>query len=121
MRAIYGNIFDVYSAGTEPTELNSYVVEAMQELNIDISDYKPKSVRAFLKESFDCVVTVCDSARESCPVFPGAKNIIHKSFKDPSEFTGSKDEIISQVREVRDDIKRWIKSNFKNIEGGYDD
>jgi arsenate reductase len=87
------------------------VVEVMAEIGIDISDNRSKSIEEFRGENFNYVVTVCDSAREACPFFPGEK-IVHQSFEDPSQFNGSEKEILKQVRKVRDEIKEWIKNTF---------
>jgi len=101
-----------FSAGTAPGTLNQYVVEAMKEISIDISNNKTKSVTQFLKEQFDYVVTVCDQANEACPYFPGGKRRIHKNFDDPSTFTGTHDEILKKVRIVRDEIRAFVLEYF---------
>ena len=83
----------------------------MAEVGIDISKNRSKSIEEFRGKNFNYVVTVCDSSRETCPFFPGEK-IFHKEFKDPSEFTGSEEEILKEVGIVRDEIREWIKENF---------
>jgi arsenate reductase len=103
--------FHAESAGLEPGTLNLFVVQAMKEADIDISNNKTKDVFNFYKQGkqFDYVITVCDEASaESCPFFPSQKEKIHWSFKDPSKFTGTPEEILSQVRLVRDAIKEKI-------------
>jgi arsenate reductase len=107
----YGDRYDAYSAGIHPTEVNPFVVKVMTEEGIDLSGARSKSVEEFLEEEFDLVVTVCDSAREGCPVFPSGE-LIHHSFKDPSSLSGSEEDILVQVREIRDEIKSWVIKFF---------
>jgi arsenate reductase (thioredoxin) len=111
LNALYGDKYRAYSAGVTPTKVNPYVVKAMAEVGIDISGNRSKSIEAFRKENFNYVVTVCDSARENCPFFPGEK-VLHQSFEDPSQFRGSEEEIMKGVRQVREEIKAWIKKTF---------
>jgi arsenate reductase len=111
LNAFYGDKYEGYSAGVTPTKVNPYVVKSMAEIGIDISRNRSKSIEEFRGENFNYVVTVCDSAREECPFFPG-EEVIHKSFDDPSRFTGSEEEILKQVRQVRQEINEWIKSRF---------
>ena len=113
LNKLYGDKYEAYSAGIEPKEINPYVVKAMAEIGIDISKQRSKSIKEFWGQNFDYVVTVCDNAKENCPFFPGEK-IIHKSFEDPSEFRGSEEEIMKKVRQVRDEIKEWIRKTFEN-------
>lgn len=108
----YGYRYDVYSAGIHPSEINSFVVKVMAEEGIDLSGARSKSVEEFLEKEFDLVVTVCDNAREGCPVFPSGE-LIHHSFKDPSSLSGSGEDILVQVREIRDEIKRWVIEFFR--------
>ncbi len=76
----------------------------MAEIGIDISNHRSKSVEEFHGKEFDYVVTLCDSAKEACPFFPGGKNCLHKGFKDPSE--------MEEFRRVRDEIRKWIEKTF---------
>ena len=105
----FPNRFKAYSAGIEPTKINPHVVEVMAELGFDLSKNRSKSVNEFIGTQIDYVVTVCDGAKGACPFFPGAKNYIHRAFSDPSSFQGSEDEILKQIRRVRDEIQEWIK------------
>ena len=89
----------------------------MAEIGIDISKQSSKSIKEFWDQNFDYVVTVCDNAKENCPFFPGEK-IIHKNFEDPSEFRGSEEEIMKKVRQVRDEIKEWIRKTFEKLSRG---
>jgi len=116
LKSLYGNKFEVHSAGTEPSRVNPYTIRAMQEIGIDISGNTSKSVESYFDTHMDYVVTVCDSARESCPVFPGAARIIHKGFRDPSKFRGKDEEILNGFRQVRDEIKLWVEAEFQNIQ-----
>jgi len=112
LKALFGDRYEAYSAGTAPTEVNPYAIKAMQEVGIDISRCRSKGVEEFIGQRFDHVVTVCDDAKEACPFFPGAANYIHKSFPDPSSCEGSEQEILDCVRRVRDEIKDWIIQSF---------
>lgn len=98
---------EVYSAGTNPEkEVNPNSIKVMKEVSIDISSHKPKNINEFINKSFDYVVTVCDNAKESCPVFTGkVKHRLHLSFVDPAEAKGNKQQILNEYREVRDEIK----------------
>ena len=107
-----GEIFSAESAGLEPGTLNPFVVEAMQETGIDISDKQTRSAFDLFKQGrmFQFVITVCDVANaERCPVFPGVTKRISWSFEDPSSFKGTHEEILAQTRLVRDKIKSAIE------------
>ena len=112
LNALYGDRFEAYSAGIEPTKINPYAVKVMTEIGIDISKQYPRSIEEFRGKNFDYVVTVCDYAKEACPFFPGGEIFLHKGFKDPAEFKGTEDEVLTEVRQVRDEIKGWIKKTF---------
>ncbi|MBS7629738.1 arsenate reductase ArsC [Candidatus Bathyarchaeota archaeon] len=112
LRSLYGDFYEVYSAGTEPTGLNPYAIRVMAEIGIDISKQRSKSVSEFLGTKFDFVVTVCDQAKERCPYFPMGGKRLHKSFQDPTTFRGSEDEILEGFRNVRDQIKEWVDKTF---------
>ena len=109
----YGDRYEAQSAGIEPTEITPYAIKVMEEIGIDITKYRSKSILEFRNENFDYVVTVCDHAKESCPFFPGEK-IIHEGFEDPSKFEGTEEEILAKTRRVRDEISAWIKKTFSN-------
>lgn len=112
LRTLYGDRYEAYSAGTQPTKVNPYAIKVMSEIGIDISNHRSKSAEEFRGKEFDYVVTVCDNAKEACPFFPGGKTYLHKGFKDPSEFKGNENEIIAEFQRVRDEIKRWIEETF---------
>ncbi len=98
----------IYSAGTAPSDrVHPKAVTVMAELGVDISENYPQSVGEFTHESFDYVITVCGSAKESCPVFTGkVENRLHIGFEDPAEVTGSEDAILEEFRRIRDEILR---------------
>ena len=116
LNAYYGDRYEGFSAGIEPRKINECAIEVMREIGIDISSHTSKSVERFRGVHFDYVVTVCDHAREVCPFFPGNK-ILHKSFEDPSDFRGTRSEILDNTRSVRDKIRDWIRKTFGKPEG----
>ncbi len=99
---------EVFSAGTNPAEkVNSFAVKAMKEIGIDISNGVAENVEKYLSQSFDYVITVCDNAKESCPVFTGkVKHQLHIGFDDPADAVGTEEEIMPIYRRVRDEIKK---------------
>ena len=105
----------VYSAGTEPElQVNPKAVQVMKEIGIDISDNFTKSVNFFTHKSFDFVITVCDNAKETCPIFLGkVENKIHIGFEDPSKINGNESEVLSAFRKTRDEIKEAFKEFYK--------
>ena len=115
MNTLYGDRYEAYSAGTEPTEVSPYAVAVMKELGIDISSQRPKSVKSFLGETFDYVITICDQAKEACPFFPGAKQRMHRGFEDPEHVQGTKTETFARFRRIRDEISMWLAETFGAI------
>jgi arsenate reductase (thioredoxin) len=112
LNQVCGKEFEAHSAGLEPGKLNPLVVEAMQEIGIDISGNAPKGVFDYVKSGkmFAYVITVCDeTSAERCPIFPGAASRLHWGFPDPSSFQGTHDEKLARTREVRDTIKAKIE------------
>lgn len=109
--------FDVYSAGTAPApEVHPLAIQVMKEDGIDISNGEPKLVNQFIDQPFDYVVTVCDDAKETCPVFIGeVKHQLHIGFEDPAMATGSEEEVLGIFRRVRDQIKTNFKELLDNI------
>ena len=104
--------FEVFSAGTEATHVRPLAIKAMAEKGIDISAQRSKVLTEYLGEPFDYVITVCDQANESCPVFPGARNRLHWSFPDPSKATGPEAEQLAVYSQVRDAIEARIKQEL---------
>ena len=105
-----GDRFEVFSAGVDPAaRVRPEAVEVMQELGIDISQHRAKHVDQFAGQPFDYVLTVCDHAHETCPVFPVSNRMMHYSFVDPAKWDGSVEERIKLFRKVRDQIRRYLK------------
>ncbi|UCC20167.1 MAG: arsenate reductase ArsC [Promethearchaeota archaeon] len=109
---LFSDKFEAYSAGTEISIVKPEAIAVMQEIGIDISNHRSKHLREYYGIQFDLVITVCDIAKKVCPVFPGAKKMIHKSFRDPSTAVGREDEKLKIFREVRDEILKWIKTDL---------
>ena len=104
----YKKDWEIYSAGTQPVGLNPIAVGVMSEKGIDISGYKSKHIDLFSNMKFDYVITVCDNAKESCPVFPGNAEYIHWSLKDPAAAEGTKEEKLNAFRKIRDEINNKV-------------
>jgi arsenate reductase len=102
--------FEVESAGTQPTHVRSEAIVAMKELGIDISGHRSKSVDEFRAQQFDYVLTVCDSAKESCPIFPGKAITIHHNFEDPAAAPGSEEERLAAFRRIRDELRDYLQN-----------
>jgi arsenate reductase (thioredoxin) len=113
LRHLAGDRFDVFSAGTRPVGLNPNAVKAMAEIGVDIASHRSKSVEEFAGQQFDSVVTVCDNAKESCPMFPGSGERIHHSFDDPAAVPI--DQQLPAFRSVRDQMRVWLKSFITDI------
>jgi arsenate reductase len=106
-----GDAFEVESAGTKPGTVRPEAIKAMQELGIDLSGHRSKHVDEFEGQRFDYVITVCDDAKESCPIFPGAVNRLHQSFEDPPPpSVGTDEERMTIFRRVRDQLRTYLKS-----------
>ena len=108
LRSLGGNQFEAFSTGTEETLVRPLAMKAMAEVGIDISKQQSKTLERYLNEPFDEVITVCDTAAEACPLFPGATKMKHWSFPDPSKATGGEAEQLAVYRHVRDDIRARI-------------
>ena len=110
-RSMQAGAVEAYSAGTNPHGINPLAVRAMGEVGIDISQETSKTPEQ-LGMDFDFVLTVCDSAREACPVWPAGTRVLHRSFDDPPRLAagaGSVDEAMPHYRRVRDEIKVWVQ------------
>jgi len=103
-----GNRFEVSSAGTCPTHVRPEAIAVMRELGIDISSHRSKSVDEFAGQDFDCAITVCDNAKESCPVFPSRTERFHWSIEDPAAVHGSDEERREAFRVARDELRRRL-------------
>ncbi len=105
-----GDRFEVASAGTRPTRVRPEAIAVMKEIGIDISGHRSKSVDEFAARDFDYVLTVCDHARETCPIYPGHGNRLHHSFEDPAAVEGSEETKLVAFRKVRDEIREYLKA-----------
>jgi len=112
LRHLAGDRFEVFSAGTKPAGLNPNAVTAMREAGIDISAHRSKSVEEFAGQQFDYVFTVCDNAKESCPIFPGGGRRVHHSFEDPA--AAPPDQQLAVFRKVRDQIRVRLEQFLGN-------
>ena len=110
LRALAPDRVEVASAGTEQTRVHPLAVRAMREVGVDIGGHESKTLDRFLDEPWDHVITVCDSANESCPVFPRAARRLHWSFEDPSRATGTDAERLQVFRRIRDEIAARIRA-----------
>ena len=108
LRHLGGDRFEVFSAGIKPTEVNPLAIKVMAEVGIDISSHRSKSAMEFIRQQFDYVITVCDNAKQTCPVFPGKYKKIHWDLEDPAEASGSEEDRLVVFRKIRDQIKNNI-------------
>jgi arsenate reductase len=106
---------EVFSAGTNPSyEVHPKAIEVMHEVGIDLTKNKPESVEEYLNHTFDYVITVCGSAKESCPTFIGdVKNKLHIGFEDPADAVGTEEEVTDEFRKIRNEIERDFFSFYK--------
>jgi len=112
LRALAGDQYTAFSAGTAATEVRPLAVRAMAELDIDIAGQESKTLERYLNQPFDIVITVCDQANDACPVFFGAKERLHWSFPDPARATRTRDEQLATYRQVRDAIRVHIEEEL---------
>jgi len=115
-RHLKGDIIEPYSAGVWPVGVNPKTIRVMEEAGVDISGQTSKHVDELLGIDFDYVVTLCDNAREQCPVFPGKAKLIHKGFEDPVAVIGNDEKIMQTFRKTRDDIKAFIETLPESLE-----
>jgi len=113
-------VWTAESAGSKPSGyVHPLAIEAMREIGLEIAVGRSKSLAEFRDQSFELVITVCDHAKESCPVFPGAKQLLHWPFEDPADATGTDAERLVQFRRVRDQIREriaaWLRENETQI------
>lgn len=109
-RHLKGDVIETYSAGIRAIGVSSKAIEVMAEAGVDISMQRSKNVDEFSQIDFDYVVTLCDNAAESCPVFGGPATVLHKPFTDPYFASGTEQEVMDVFREVRDEIKAFIET-----------
>src|SRR5215212_11220804 len=110
LRTLAGDHFEVFSAGSKPSIVNPLAIAVMNERGSDIHAQRSKHLNEYLEQPFDYVITVCDNAAETCPLFPGPARRIHWSFPDPAAVTGSEAERLASFRQVRDDIETQLKT-----------
>lgn len=115
LRDIANDRFEIFSAGSKPSVVNPLATAAMRERGIDISGHRSKHLDEFINDPFDYVITVCDNAAETCPIFPGPAARIHWSFPDPAATSGSDEQRLQAFRDVRDSIeaqlRKWLAEN----------
>jgi arsenate reductase len=110
--------FAVSSAGTEPKGVNPYTIRVLAEIGIDWSSAQSKSLQQFLGQPFDYVITVCDRARQACPVFPGGGTTLHWDLEDPAEVVGTDDERLAAFRATRDELASRVSGLVQSVRGG---
>jgi len=108
LRQLAGDRFEVFSAGTKPVGVNPDAIAVMKEIGVDISQQSSKGVAGLVGSYFPYVITVCDKAKESCPIFPGVYQRLHWSFEDPASARGTEEERLAVFRRVRDEISRAV-------------
>lgn len=126
LREFYGDRYEAYSAGTVASQVDPRAIEVMNEFCIDISSQRSKTIDEYRDIVFDLAITVCDKAKEACPISGisleapatalSAKKTIHKAFKDPATAEGSEEEQLNLFRQVRDEIVNWIDQTFESEE-----
>jgi arsenate reductase len=119
-RALRSDSLEPYSAGTDPHGMNRLAVRAMAEAGVDISGHQSKRVDALTGVPFDYVITVCDAARESCPILPGAARLVHVGFDDPPRLAAgakSDEDAMPHYRRVRDEIRAFIETLPESLPG----
>lgn len=109
---LLGDRYEAFSAGTHPASVHPLAVEVMREIGADISHHRSKSLERFLQEPLDYLITLCDSAKENCPVFPGNVTTLHWSLPDPSAAGGDWEERLALFRRIRDELKERITAAF---------
>ena len=117
MRRLGEPDYEVFSAGTHPTSVNPLAIEAMKEAGVDISLQVSESVERYACDAFDLVITVCDNAKETCPIFPNAASLLHWGFDDPADAVGTEEARMAEFRRVRDEIKGRIAGYLSEERG----
>lgn len=117
LRHLAGERVEVFSAGSKPSMVNPFAIEAMRNRGIDISGQRSKHLSEYLQQPFDYVITVCDQAAETCPIFPGRAQRIHWSFPDPAAAQGSDEEMLAAFERVRDDLEAKLSAWAAKLSG----
>ncbi len=115
LNSFYGDRYLAFSAGVRPGSLHPLAIDVMAEVGIDISRQRSKGIEDVLDDYFDVVITVCDCAREECPIYPGGTELLHHGFEDPTAADGTPEERVQAFRRVRDEISAWIKERFGDV------
>ena len=115
LKHICQNKYEIFSAGTKPSIVRPEAIKVLREIGIDISNNRSKSVDEFVDKKMDYVLTVCNNAKEICPYFPAKTKLIHLSFADPAEIEGDEITRLSAFRRVRDEIKKYLETDFVKI------
>jgi arsenate reductase (thioredoxin) len=112
LRAKYGDRYEVFSAGTRQSKVSTRAIAVMQEIGIDISHHRSKTLAEYTGATFDIAVTLCDNAHAVCPIVHGAKKTVHQRFFDPHLTPGPEEEVLKGYRNIRDEINAWIDETF---------
>lgn len=115
-RHLKGDVIEAFSAGVNPVRVSRRAVQVMAEAGVDISNHRSKHVDELSGLDFDYVVTVCDNAKEHCPIFPKKCRMVHKSFEDPTWATGTDEQVMDAFRKTRDQIKTFIQTMPQSLE-----
>ena len=107
--------YEIHSAGTRPSTVRPEAIKALQEIGIDISENRSKSVEEFTNKEIDYVLTVCDNAKENCPYFPAKTKLTHHNFEDPAVVIGDEETRLAAFRKVRDEIENYFRTDFVKI------
>ena len=112
LKHICGNKYKIFSAGTEPSEVRPEAIEAIEELELSMNGYTSKSVDEFADQEMDFVLTVCDNAKENCPVYSARTKLIHKAFEDPAAVEGDEETILEAFKKTRNEINQYFAGEF---------
>ncbi len=115
LKHICRNKYEIFSAGTKPSIVRPEAIKVLQEIRVDISNNRSKSVDEFVNKEIDYVLTVCDNAKENCPYFPAKTKLIHRSFADPAEVEGNEETRLAAFRRMRNEIEEYLKNDFVKI------
>jgi arsenate reductase (thioredoxin) len=117
LQHICGDAYVVHSAGTHPSSVRPEAIKALDEIGIDISQNRSKSVDEFAGQEIDYVLTVCDNAKENCPYFPAKARLVHHAFDDPAAVEGDEEARLAAFRRVRDEIRDYLSTEYSEIIG----
>jgi len=116
-RYLKSDVIEPYSAGVWPAGVSSRAMKVMAEEGVDIASHKSQHVDEFSDVEFDYVITLCDNAKEQCPIFPGDAKLVHRAFNDPVMMIGTDDQVIAAFRRTRDEIKAFVETLPQSLEG----